>query len=168
LILPIHWCVCATILRILTYASAFICQTNSIFDDEEIKTVFKLPIWPALLKLCLCSDTLLGPCPLLCSSRHLWSQKMNTVYLHMNWCDPSIDQLAQVLSCVLFVNENLFSLCQYMGRNQHIDVGDMTQTEAVGNKTTFGRWLMLMRPLDKRSIPHAVRINISQMISCGI
>lgn len=35
-----HWCVCATILRILSYASAFICQTNNIFDDEESKTVF--------------------------------------------------------------------------------------------------------------------------------
>lgn len=27
-----HWCVCATILRILSYASAFICQTNNIFE----------------------------------------------------------------------------------------------------------------------------------------
>lgn len=139
---------------------------------KRVKLWCKLPIWPALLKLCLYSYSLLGSFPLLYSHRHLWSRKTETVYLHMNWCDKfaSIDQLAQVLSCVLCVNEKLFSLCQYMGRNRHIEGGDMTQMEAVWNKTTVGRWLMLMWPLDKRSIPHAVRTNISALdkISCGI
>lgn len=51
---------------------------------KKVKLWFKLPIWPELLKLCLCSASSLGPFPLLCSSRHLWSQKTKTVYLHMN------------------------------------------------------------------------------------
>lgn len=104
---------------------------------RRVKLLCKLPIWPELLKLwkSFYSTSLLGPFPLFLF--FLWIWKTETAYLHMNWCDKfaSIDEMAQVLPCVLYVNEQLFSLCQYMGRNQCIEGGDMTQTEAVWNNS---------------------------------
>lgn len=168
--------VCIALLSIVSYTMHSSLRPTDLLSSaflmlRRVKLWCKLPIWPILLKLwmSLYLVSLLGPFPLLYSQR---SQKVETVYLHMNWCDTfaSIDQMAQVLPLVLFINEKLFSLCQYKGRNQCIEGGDMTQTEAVWNKTTVGRWLMLMWPLDKRSIPHAARTNISALdkISCGI
>lgn len=167
-----QWFVSTALLSIVSYTMHSSVRPTAYFMLRRVKLWCKLPIWPVLLKLWMSLyffffvGTFFST---LCAEK---PESRDCLFAHeLMWyiCLYRSNGPGPA-PCPLCKWKKLFSLCQYKGRNQCIEGGDMTQMEAVWNRTTVGWWLMLMWPLDKRSIPHAARANISTLdkIICGI